>query len=473
MNYNDIIMSNLIITNFGKINTGYFVFDIMYVLIASSIIMYIFNPEFKKYVFKKIEGYLIFLNNMNRIRFSSSQKATSERYKAIMFYISKKTEPSIKILSEILEMKYNNKTDDYEDRKLGLYRVDQDMIFYIDTNINGRIYYEEKEKTDYGTKIIYTEYIFLEISSKKLKLVELEEWVEIKLKEYEDFLQSKSCNKQLLFEVSYNPKDKNIDIEYCEWKSNVTFENRFFTNKNNIFEKIKFFIDNPDWYKKRGIPYTLGFLLWGAPGCGKTGFIKALMNYTGRHGISIKLNNMFDMNKLREIIYNDMISNFKIPQNKKILIFEDIDCMSNVVKERDNIEKKISEIKLENASLLGENKLEELLHRDTNYNNNLSYFLNIIDGLQECPGRIIIMTTNKPQELDKALIRPGRIDYNIHFTLATLKDIKDIIEFYWGDKINKNIPDNIDNKLSHAEVVNMCRISSSIEETINKIINNL
>jgi chaperone BCS1 len=177
------------------------------------------------------------------------------------------------------------------------------------------------------------------------------------------------------------------------------------------------------------------------------------------------------MNKLREIIYNDIISDFKIPQNKKILIFEDIDCMSNIVKERDSEEQKNFKEKIkENSSLLGENKLEELLQRDINYNNNLSYFLNIIDGLQECPGRIIIMTTNKPQELDKALIRPGRIDYNIHFTLATHKDIKDIIEFYWDQKID-NILDSIDNKLSHAEVVNMCRISNSINETISKIIN--
>ena len=48
-------------------------------------------------------------------------------------------------------------------------------------------------------------------------------------------------------------------------------------------------------------------------------------------------------------------------------------------------------------------------------NNNLSFFLNIIDGLNECSGRIIIMTTNKIDYLDKAIIRPGRIDIKINF----------------------------------------------------------
>jgi chaperone BCS1 len=62
----------------------------------------------------------------------------------------------------------------------------------------------------------------------------------------------------------------------------------------------------------------------------------------------------------------------------------------------------------------------------------LSFFLNILDGLNECPGRIIIMATNKPEQLDKALIRPGRIDYNIHFTKATNEDINNILNFYWN-----------------------------------------
>jgi hypothetical protein len=60
------------------------------------------------------------------------------------------------------------------------------------------------------------------------------------------------------------------------------------------------------------------------------------MNLTGRHGISIKLNNRFDMNKLRDIIYKDEVCDeIIIPQKNRILIFEDIDCMGELVKDRD------------------------------------------------------------------------------------------------------------------------------------------
>jgi ATP-dependent Zn protease len=456
----------------SKVESGYIILDIIYMVALSSFIFYILQSNFKSIFIKKIENYIYYWNKTNRIKFSSSKNGNSIRQKAIMYYISKKNDSSIKVLSEILEVKYNNNTDSYEDRKTGLYRVDQDTIFNIDKDIMGRVYYEEKEKTDYGTKLVYVEYIFLEIFSSKLTMNTMEDWIEKRLKEYEDHLQDKIIDKQLLFDVGYNIKEKSLDVIYSSWQSNVTFENRFFTNKDMIFDKIKFFMNNMEWYKERGIPHTMGFLLWGEPGCGKTGFIKALMNYTDRHGINIKLNNKFDLNKLRNLMIEDKIADVLIPQNKRIFIFEDIDCMGEIVHCREKEEVKLTASEL--IKMKEDDKLFELLKDDTSYNNNMSYFLNILDGLQECPGRIIVMTTNKPDKLDKAMIRPGRIDHNIHFTLATLEDTISIIEFYWKEKIPptylKKLRQIDHNKLSHAMIVNICRTNNTIIETCEQIV---
>jgi ATP-dependent 26S proteasome regulatory subunit len=95
--------------------------------------------------------------------------------------------------------------------------------------------------------------------------------------------------------------------------------------------------------------------------------------------------------------------------------------------------------------------------------------LNILDGLQESPGRIIVMTTNKPESLDKAFIRPGRIDFNICFNKATVEDIKNILNFFWEKSVDI-LPDELNYKYSHAEITNFCRISESLEETIQKIL---
>jgi len=44
---------------------------------------------------------------------------------------------------------------------------------------------------------------------------------------------------------------------------------------------------------------------------------------------------------------------------------------------------------------------------------NLSGLLNVLDGVVDSPGRILVMTTNHPEKLDPALIRPGRINFAI------------------------------------------------------------
>lgn len=47
-----------------------------------------------------------------------------------------------------------------------------------------------------------------------------------------------------------------------------------------ILSDVKDFIDDPQWYTDRGIPYRRGYLLYGPPGCGKSSFITALAGKT-------------------------------------------------------------------------------------------------------------------------------------------------------------------------------------------------
>ena len=61
-----------------------------------------------------------------------------------------------------------------------------------------------------------------------------------------------------------------------------------------------------------------------------------------------------------------------------------------------------------------------------------------MDGILETPGRIIIMTTNFPKLLDKALIRPGRIDLICEFTKCTNEMIIEFIESFHDIKLNAN-----------------------------------
>lgn len=57
--------------------------------------------------------------------------------------------------------------------------------------------------------------------------------------------------------------------------------------------------------------------------------------------------------------------------------------------------------------------------RSPSSNCTLSGLLNVLDGVGSQEGRIVIMTTNKPEKLDEALVRPGRVDMRVHLGYIT------------------------------------------------------
>ena len=130
------------------------------------------------------------------------------------------------------------------------------------------------------------------------------------------------------------------------------------------------------------------------------------------------------------------------------------------------------ESKLTSDLLFSNNIFQKMMKKDDLVNNNLSYLLNILDGIKESQDRIIIMTTNHVKKLDPALIRPGRIDLNINFKKASIKDIKEILNFYW----KKEVPELdyiLNNQIAHANIINFCRSSDSIEKTIELLLENI
>lgn len=62
---------------------------------------------------------------------------------------------------------------------------------------------------------------------------------------------------------------------------------------------------------------------------------------------------------------------------------------------------------------------------------NLQGVLNVLDGVVDSPGRIVIMTTNHPEHLDPALIRPGRIDKKLLLGYMGASDLVEMLEHYF------------------------------------------
>ena len=232
-----------------------------------------------------------------------------------------------------------------------------------------------------------------------------------------------------------------------------TFENVFFDQRKQVRDRVKFFLEHRDWYEKKGIPYTLGFMFHGPPGTGKTSSIKAIANAGRRHIINIQLSEIKTKQQLQHLFFNDEIHVFNgantekyiIPVAERLYVIEDIDAMGDVVLRRE-WKKPVVEDKKKEDDIFGDRKEE----KDTF---DLSFLLNLLDGTLEANGRIIAFSSNYPERIDKALIRPGRVDMIVHFKNCTRAVLKEMVDSFYEQDVA--IPDDptLDGKWSPAEAV--------------------
>ncbi|GIY76003.1 mitochondrial chaperone BCS1 [Caerostris extrusa] len=162
-----------------------------------------------------------------------------------------------------------------------------------------------------------------------------------------------------------------------------------------ILSDVRDFINTPQWYSERGIPYRRGYLLYGPPGCGKSSFITAL---AGELEYSICILNLSERGLTDDRLQHLM----SVAPQQSIILLEDIDAA--FVKREESSATKVA---------------YEGLNRVT-----FSGLLNMLDGVVSAEARILFMTTNYLERLDAALIRPGRVDVKEYIGHATDYQLK-------------------------------------------------
>ena len=259
-----------------------------------------------------------------------------------------------------------------------------------------------------------------------------------------------------------------------KFTTNRTFENVFFEERKHVQGRTKFFLENRAWYDKKGIPYTLGFMFHGPPGCGKTSSVKAIANEGRRHIINVQLSEIKTKTQLQHLFFNDEIhvyngvntEKYTIPVSERLYVIEDIDAMGDTVLRREWKKPEPIKPKNEEDAWLSREKESEKETID------LSFLLNLLDGTLEANGRILIITTNFPERIDRALIRPGRIDMIVKFKKCSMGIVREMIHAFYDKNIHVPEDPELNYKWSPAEVNqilfrNFEKPKQAIQELIN------
>lgn len=180
-----------------------------------------------------------------------------------------------------------------------------------------------------------------------------------------------------------------------------------------IVEPIKF----PEQFKSVGITAPAGVLLWGPPGCGKTLLAKAVANESKANFISIKgpeLLNKYVGESERAVRQVFERARSSVPC---ILFFDELDAL--VPKREDSLSEASSKV--------------------------VNTLLTELDGLSSRAGIYVVAATNRPDMIDPAMLRPGRLGTSVFIDLPDSSGRVEILRALYQKALpNVELPSMLD-----------------------------
>eukprot|EP00928_Gymnodinium_smaydae_P039435 TRINITY_DN26940_c0_g1_i1.p1 TRINITY_DN26940_c0_g1~~TRINITY_DN26940_c0_g1_i1.p1 ORF type:complete len:543 (+),score=69.27 TRINITY_DN26940_c0_g1_i1:118-1629(+) len=201
-----------------------------------------------------------------------------------------------------------------------------------------------------------------------------------------------------------------------------------------LLEDAREFLASELWYTERGIPYRRGYLLHGVPGGGKSALVQAIASELMCPMYMLQLSSgMMTDETLSSLLQYGM------HDPPTLLVLEDVDLLhSAVLRRRSSADEKEPTETVEDSEdkSAEEGRSEQSRNRPDRKRSGrltLAGLLNALDGPIATRGRLLFMTTNDKSRLDPALLRSGRIDYEIEFKAAEQEQIERLFVRFYQD----------------------------------------
>ncbi len=224
-----------------------------------------------------------------------------------------------------------------------------------------------------------------------------------------------------------------IDIPDISWEDVGGLEDI----KSELQEAVEWPLKYPKLFEKAGIRPLNGIILFGPPGCGKTLLAKAVASESKCNFITVKGPEILSkwvgesQKSIREIFRKGRQA------SPSIIYFDEIDAITAVRMSYDGTGSGVT------SSIVNQILVE-------------------MDGLEDRKGVIVIASTNRPDLVDSALLRPGRFDRLLYVMAPDLESRKKILGVH-----TSNMPLANDVSLKHiaqitdgysgADLENVCR----------------
>ena len=189
--------------------------------------------------------------------------------------------------------------------------------------------------------------------------------------------------------------------------------------KKELIDDVTDYLDPATrrWYSNRGIPYRRGYLLHGPPGTGKSSLSLALAGFFKMRIYIVSLSSVTASEEILASLFAEL-------PRRCVVLLEDIDS-AGLTHTRDDTEIAAALVDAPKNKDRKDDMVPGQVTAGVDTTTivpaarlSLSGLLNILDGVASQEGRVLIMTTNHIEKLDKALIRPGRVDMIVKFDRA-------------------------------------------------------
>lgn len=257
-----------------------------------------------------------------------------------------------------------------------------------------------------------------------------------------------------------------------------TFDSLFYEDKGALISLLERFQSGTMYPSHIPMDNKLGILLYGPPGTGKTGTISAIANKLGRNLVLVNFTQITTCKQLDSVFE-------KATVKTSVFVFDEFDCILDALGKKEDVEKQplndwggllLAAEGAERKEIIS--MMKAGIGRGADSPIDLAYLLQKLDGLVSAEDRIIIATTNHPDKINPALLRPGRFDIKLCLGYCTHKMVAEILDYYYKGKsgskhesvyeavMRVSIPDKV---LSPLELMNRAMQAPTFEALLEDL----